>query len=147
MPPRVKQPTNGLLSALLALASLLTALPARALDSQAIFERNEHAVYQIRVINRETGKKSSIGSGFLFDQPNRLATNYHVVSGVIEKPDTYELRYLAADGREGGLRLVAVDAVHDLALVEAEDILGTPLAVAEPPAKGASLFAMGNPMD
>jgi hypothetical protein len=132
---------------LLAATLWLAALPAMALDAQAIFERNEYALYQIRVINRETGKKSSIGSGFIFDRSNRLATNYHVVSTFIEKSDSYELRYLAADGTEGPLRLIAVDAVHDLALVEADEILGAPLAVGEPPAKGAGLFAMGNPLD
>ena len=125
----------------------LASLPAMALDAQAIFERNEYALYQIQVINRETGKKSSIGSGFIFDRPNRLATNYHVVSTFIEKPDSYQLRYLAADGSEGPLRLIAVDAVHDLALVEADENLGAPLAVGDPPAKGAGLFAMGNPLD
>ena len=130
-------------------AALLLAmsLPAVALDSQTVFERSEHAVYQIRVINRETGKKSSIGSGFIFHQPNRLATNYHVVSQFIEKPETYQLRFLAADGSEGPLQLIAVDAVHDLALVEADTDLGVPLSVGEPPPKGASLFAMGNPLD
>jgi len=132
---------------LLVALSALASLPAVALDSQEVFERNEHALYQIRVINRETGKKSSIGSGFIFDQPNRLATNYHVVSTFIEKPETYELRYLAADGSEGPLQLIAVDAVHDLAMVDATVPLGTPLAVGEPPPKGASLFAMGNPLD
>ena len=121
--------------------------PAIALDSQAIFERSEHALYQIRVIHRETGKKSSIGSGFIFDQSNRLASNYHVVSAFIEKPDTYELRYLAADGSEGPLELIAVDAVHDLAVVEAHEPLGAPLVIGEPPPKGASLYAMGNPLD
>ena len=45
------------------------AAPVLALDSQAIFERNEQAVYQIHVVNRDTGKKSSIGSGFIFDRP------------------------------------------------------------------------------
>jgi len=127
---------------------LLLASPAAiALDAQAIFERNEQALFQIRVINRETEKKSSIGSGFIFDRSNRLATNYHVVSSFIEKPEDYQLRYLAADGREGALRLIAVDAVHDLALVDADQDLGTPLTVAEPPPKGASLYAMGNPLD
>lgn len=136
------------LSALLAIfLSLLFPLPSAALDSQAIFERTEHAVFQIRVINRETGKKSSIGSGFIYEQPNRLATNYHVVAEYIEKPDIYDLRYLAADGSEGALELVAVDAVHDLAMVQAPRALGEPLAIGEPPAKGASLFAMGNPLD
>jgi hypothetical protein len=133
---------------LLLIALYLAAAPAAAaLDPRAVFERNEQAVYQIRVINRETGKKSSIGSGFIFERPSRLATNYHVVSRFIEKPETYELRYLAADGRDGPLHLLAVDAVHDLALVEAPRPLGAPLPVAEPPAKGASLFAMGNPLD
>ncbi len=134
-------------SALLIVLGLLAAPGAAALDSRAVFERHEQAVYQIRVINRETGKKSSIGSGFIFDRPNRLATNYHVVSRFIEKPETYELRFLAADGRDGPLQLLAVDAVHDLALVEAATPLGAPLAAADPPAKGASLFAMGNPLD
>lgn len=120
---------------------------AMAFDSQAIFEANEHAVYQIRVINRETGKKSAIGSGFVFDRANRLATNYHVVSSYAEKPEIYELRYLRADGDEGALRLITVDAVHDLALVEADDRLGEPLPTADPPPKGANLFAMGNPLD
>ncbi len=126
---------------------VFAASTVHALDSQAVFERNERAVFQIRVVHRETGKKSSIGSGFIFDSTQRLATNYHVVSSYIEKPDTYSLSYLTAQGDEGPLRLVAVDAVHDLALVEADEALGAPLPIGEPPAKGASLFAMGNPLD
>ncbi|MCB1774724.1 MAG: trypsin-like peptidase domain-containing protein [Gammaproteobacteria bacterium] len=117
------------------------------MDSQSVFESRERAVFQIRVISRETGKKASIGSGFVFDRPDQLATNYHVVSGYIEKPDVFHLRYLAADGTEGDLELVSVDAVHDLALVRATAALGTPLTIAEPPAKGARLYAMGNPLD
>ena len=134
------------LTALLILLCVAAA-PVIALDSQAIFERNEQAVYQIHVINRDTGKKSSIGSGFIFDRPQHLATNYHVVSQFIEKPDRYELRFVASDGAEGPLRLVAVDAVHDLALVEADAPFGDPLQVSEPPPKGAALYAMGNPLD
>lgn len=140
-------PTARLAGLVLACGAMLLPLRARALDSQAIFERTEHAVYQIRVINRETDKKSSIGSGFIYERPDRLATNYHVVSRYIEKPQTYELRYLAADGSEGPLQLVGVDAVHDLALVQAPRSLGAPLAIGDPPAKGAGLFAMGNPLD
>lgn len=143
--PSIK-PINHLLLPLLALL-LLVSRSSSALDAQTIFENSEQALFQIRVINRETGKKSSIGSGFIFDRPIRLATNYHVISSFIEKPERYELRYLAADGREGPLRLIAVDAVHDLALVDADQNLGAPLAVGDPPAKGANLFAMGNPLD
>lgn len=120
---------------------------AQALDSQEVFERGETAVFQIRVINRETGKKSSIGSGFIFHDRHSMATNYHVVSQFIEQPDAYELRYLAANGNEGPLQLIAVDAVHDLALVRASTPLGDPLPIGEPPPRGATLFAMGNPLD
>lgn len=127
--------------------SLFLTSTAGALDSQTVFERNENALFQIRVINRETDKKSSIGSGFVYGDPRHLVTNYHVVSQYIEKPDTYELRYLAADGSEGPLELKAVDAVHDLALVGAGAPLGDPLPIGDPPAKGAPLYAMGNPLD
>ena len=126
---------------------LPTAAMAAVLDSQSVFESRESAVFQIRVISRETGKKTSIGSGFVFDRPDQLATNYHVVSRHIEKPDAFFLQYLAADGTVGNLELVSVDAVHDLALVRADAALGTPLPITEPPAKGAKLFAMGNPLD
>jgi hypothetical protein len=127
--------------------ALFAAPAASALDSQAVFERNEKAVFQIRVINRETGKKSSIGSGFIYGDAHEMVTNYHVVSRYIEQPDDYELRYLAADGGEGALQLLAVDAVHDLALVRAPAPLGEPLEVSDPPPRGAPLFAMGNPLD
>lgn len=127
--------------------SLILTSAAIALDSQAVFERNENALFQIRVINRETDKKSSIGSGFIYGDARHLVTNYHVVSQYVEKPETYELRYLAADGTQGPLQLKAVDAVHDLALVGADKPLGEPLPIGEPPPKGAPLYAMGNPLD
>jgi hypothetical protein len=138
----IRQPLRALLALF-----CLQAAPALALDSEQIFERSDQAIFQVRVIHRETGKKSSIGSGFVFDRPERLATNYHVVASYIEKPEIYELRYHGADGREGALRLLAVDAVHDLALVEADTPLDTPLLIAGLPAKGAALYAMGNPLD
>ena len=130
-----------------AIVCLLLHTPASALDSQTVFERNENALFQIRVINRETDKKSSIGSGFIYGDERHLVTNYHVVSQYVEKPGTYELRYMAADGSEGPLQLKAVDAVHDLALVGASKPLGQPLPIGDPPPKGAALYAMGNPLD
>jgi hypothetical protein len=129
------------------LLSALIATPAFSLGSQAIFERHENAVFQIRVINRDTDKKSSIGSGFIYATDRTLVTNYHVVSSYIEQPGSFDLRYQGADGRSGSLQLVAVDAVHDLALVRADSRLGEPLSTGRTPAKGAALYAMGNPLD
>lgn len=135
----------SLLSALI-LAMILSPVQA-AMDSQTLFQTYENRVFQIRVVHRETGRKRSIGSGFVFGRSDRLATNYHVVSQFMEKPDVYHLRYLASDGSEGEVRLIAVDAVHDLAVVQATRPLGDPLPLEAPPPKGAALYAMGNPLD
>jgi len=118
-----------------------------ALDSREIFQQHENSVFQIRVIHKETGKKSSLGSGFLVHDGTLLATNYHVVADYIHKPEIYQLRYLATDGSDGPLKLVDIDAVHDLALVSATKSLGQAVENALPPAKGAPIYAMGIPLD
>jgi hypothetical protein len=43
------------------LLAALTSTPAAALDSKRIYQLNEDRVFQIRVLNRETGKKSTAG--------------------------------------------------------------------------------------
>ena len=55
---------------------------AHALESKAIYQMHEDNVFQIRVLNRETGKKSSIGSGFIVDNGRQVATNFHVISQI-----------------------------------------------------------------
>ncbi len=125
----------------------LLAGKSTALDSREIFQQHESSVFQIRVIHKETGKKSSLGSGFLVHDGTQLATNYHVVADYIRKPEIYQLRYLAMDGSEGPLNLTDIDAVHDLALVSATESLGQAVENALPPAKGETIYAMGIPLD
>lgn len=123
-------------------------LPARAeLNTASIYSNVEKSVYQIRVINKQTGKKSSIGSGFVVTKDNILATNYHVVSEYINDPDVFLLEFLSTDGKKGPLELIDFDIVHDLAVVKAKQSMGTPLKISYLPEKGASLFSLGNPMD
>ncbi|MEE9309613.1 MAG: serine protease [Cocleimonas sp.] len=117
------------------------------IDTANIYSNVEKSVYQIRVINKQTGKKSSIGSGFVVNKADILATNYHVVSEYINDPDVFQLEYLATDGSTGPLELIDFDIVHDLAVVKAEKSMGTPLKISFLPKKGASLYSLGNPMD
>lgn len=121
--------------------------PAAALDSKQVYEQNEARVFQIRVLNRETGKKSSIGSGFLVGDGSQVATNYHVIGQVILEPELFYITYLGKDGREGELRLLGLDVAHDLALLGAEQRLGEPVEMTDLPPRGAPVFAMGNPLD
>ena len=125
----------------------LCALPAAALDSRGIYQQNQDRVFQVRVLNRETGKKSSIGSGFIVGDGSRLATNYHVISQVVAEPERFYITYISSDGEEGELSLLVMDVAHDLALLGAQQTLGTPIEMSELPPRGATIFAMGNPLD
>ena len=69
-------------------------------NTASLYADAEKSVYLIRVINKETGKKSSIGSGFIVVKDNILATNYHVVSQYVNDPDVYDLDYLSTSGNE-----------------------------------------------
>ena len=70
-------------------------------------------MFQIRVLNRETGKKSSIGSGFIVGDGSQMATNYHVIGQVILEPDVFYITYVGKDGSEGELQLIGLDVAHD----------------------------------
>ena len=132
----------------LLLFSALLATQAQAeIAATSIYSTVEKSVYQIRVINKQTGDKSSIGSGFVISKDTILATNYHVVSEYVNDPDLFRLEYLATDGEKGSLELIDFDIVHDLAVIKSKKPMGTPLSIAALPPKGATLFSLGNPMD
>ena len=121
--------------------------PAAALESKKIYQLHENSVFQIRVLNRETGKKTSIGSGFIVGNGRQIATNFHVINKIILEPDLFYVTYLTKNGREGELKLLALDVVHDLALLDSDEYLGQAIATGDLPPKGAPVFAMGNPLD
>lgn len=135
-----------LFAAWILLASTFAA-PARALDSKEIYQLNEDRVFQVRVLNRETGKKSSIGSGFIVGDGSRLATNYHVISQIILEPELFYISFIGSNGQEGELKLLGLDVAHDLALLGAEHKLGEAIEMSPLPPRGAPIFAMGNPLD
>jgi serine protease Do len=132
---------------LLVLLLLFCLQPATALESKKIYQLHEESVFQIRVLNRETGKKSSIGSGFIVDDGYHIATNFHVISRIILEPERFYITFLTRNGREGELKLLAMDIAHDLALLVSDELLGPPIATSGLPPKGAPVFAMGNPLD
>ena len=116
-------------------------------DTSSIYEEVESSVYQIRVINIETGKKVAIGSGFVVQREDILATNYHVISEYVNDPGVFRLEYLSTDGKSGALELLDLDVIHDLAVIKSETPMGKPLEIASVPEKGARIFSLGNPLD
>ncbi|PWR00191.1 S1 family peptidase [Leucothrix pacifica] len=132
---------------LLVLFSSVTQVAVALTDTSSIYEEVESSVYQIRVINNETGKKVAIGSGFVVQQDNILATNYHVVSEYVNGSDVFKLEYLSTDGETGPLELLDLDVIHDLAVVKSTKPMGKPLEISAVPEKGARLYSLGNPLD
>ena len=139
-----------MLSRLIAVGLLLAGLvapPAAAMDSKKIYELNQDRVFQVRVLNRETGKKSSIGSGFIVGDGSQVATNYHVIGQVILEPELFYISFVGKDGQEGELKLLGLDVARDLALLGADEPIGDAIEMSPLPPRGAPIYAMGNPLD
>jgi len=125
----------------------LVAPPVAAMDSKKIYQLNQDRVFQVRVLNRETGKKSSIGSGFIVGDGSQVATNYHVIGQVILEPELFYISFIGNDGQEGELKLLGLDVARDLALLGAEKPIGEAIKMSPLPPRGAPIYAMGNPLD
>jgi hypothetical protein len=134
---------------------------------QRIYEAARSRLVQVRTLLRGQDSQASVGSGFLVG-PGLLLTNYHVVSAVALEPQRHRLVYGTADGKQGALELLAIDVVHDLALLRAADVAvplpGAPASAPgapglsgrgafdfrpaeRPPARGERIFSLGNPLD
>lgn len=121
---------------------------------QRIYERTRAQLVQVRTLLKTQDSQSSVGSGFLVDDSGLLVTNYHVVSQYALQPRRHRLVYATVDGRQGALELLAFDAVHDLALLRPLDAAALSGLGAvrlrptdEPLARGARIYALGNPLD
>lgn len=116
--------------------------------AREIYERSIASVYQIRVIDINSGEKSVIGSGFKFSNRGLIATNYHVISDAAAKPERYRIEYYKGSDERGKLTLEALDAARDLAILKGADA-GVPNLSLQTSAmsKGDRVFPLGNPHD
>ena len=127
---------------------LLVTQTCLADNAKTLFQSYQNYIYQIRVIELASGNKSTIGSGFLISNDGRIATNYHVISLFIQKPDRYRLDYVAHDNSTGELQVLDIDVVHDVAIIKAALTSDRFFKLDTAPlAKGARIFSMGNPHD
>jgi len=142
------------------IALLLLVIPATASAAdlaQSLFNRHQHGVVQVRVIDTASGEKSSIGSGFAVQPDGLIVSNYHVVASYVEHPDKYRLEYTGPKGGIGALKLLDIDVINDLSVLKIlrasnpeteEDIPSSRFAIsARNLSKGADIFSMGNPLD
>jgi hypothetical protein len=128
---------------------LVTATSHAKEQAEEIFAQLTPSLYQIKLIDKASGEKSSIGSGFQISSDGIIATNYHVISSYARHPSKYRIEYYDHQGNTGELKLKSVDVINDLALV-ARDVTTAMdfFALSEKaPKKGEKLFSLGNPHD
>ena len=127
-------------------------------SARELFARNKERLLQVRVLLASANEQSSLGSGFLVPDGSAdgvwVVTNYHVISALAIDPHKYRLELRDANQRSVRAQLVALDVIHDLAVLRIE-----PEATAPAPpwktfalrptalAQGSKVFALGNPLE
>ncbi|NML59645.1 trypsin-like peptidase domain-containing protein [Massilia sp. RP-1-19] len=126
-----------------------TTLPPPSSAAQLVYSAAQGDLLQIRMLLKSGRSQSTVGSGFLVGTGNLVLTNYHVVSQMALDPDVYSGEYVDTDGKRGPIELLAVDVLHDLAVVRV-DRFGSGffnIPAKATLAQGQYLYSLGNPLD
>jgi serine protease Do len=126
--------------------------------AQQLYAAAQQDLLQLRVLLKNGNSQSSVGSGFLIGTSNLVVTNFHVISQIALEPDTYFGEYKDTQGKSGAIELLAVDVLHDLAIVRiarnGTGFFNVPHAAGDsqqPPlerlSQGEKLYSLGNPLD
>ncbi|MCK5359267.1 MAG: trypsin-like peptidase domain-containing protein, partial [Gammaproteobacteria bacterium] len=116
--------------------------------AKLIFSQSSPMVLQVKVIDKASGNKSTIGSGFQVSSSGVIATNYHVVSDFILDPEKYSIEVLDHNDKAIDATLINFDIVHDLALLKIKNLEMSALNLSQTqPSQGNRIYSMGNPHD
>lgn len=125
-------------------------------SARDLFSRYKDRLLQVRVLLASASEQSSLGSGFVVrdegPQGALVVTNYHVVSTLAMEPAKYRIELRGTNERTVKAQLVAVDVVHDLAVLRTEPTAATaPWSSFElrehPLPQGSKVYALGNPLE
>lgn len=129
------------------LCLVLLAVQERDAATTEVFRRYADHVVKIEVAEQGSGAKAELGSAFFVTPRGHLVTNYHVVAKLMHDPDRYRAELVAASGVREPVTVLAVDVVHDLAVL-ASDRRGPHFSLGPTHlAQGRRLFALGHPRD
>lgn len=106
---------------------------------------------------QQQGPRQGSGSGFVVDEDGHIVTNYHVVQQAlqgssVEMLEGAEITVTFPENGEHPVRVLGVNALYDLALLELENpddlpdgVTPIPLADEGDPQVGQKVIAIGNP--
>lgn len=125
-------------------------LPTPSSSAQRLYTSAKTDLLQLRVLLKSGRTQSSVGSGFLIGTGNLVVTNYHVMSQIALEPETYVGEYVDTNGKRGAVELLAVDVLHDLAVVRIDrngnGFFNVP-EILPVLTQGQYLYSLGNPLD
>jgi len=120
-------------------------------STQDVFKEFKNRLLQIRIIDKSTDAKSTIGSGFFVNNSGFIITNYHVIERIIYRPNQYRIDVETSDGLLIPASLINIDVVHDLALlsITLPKNESTPYfkLLTSKAKKGKRIYSLGNPHD
>ncbi|SFF91118.1 Trypsin-like peptidase domain-containing protein [Duganella sp. CF458] len=125
-------------------------LPTPSSTAQKLYSAAKSDLLQVRSLLKTGRTQSSVGSGFLVGTSNLVMTNYHVVSQFALDPDTYTGEWVDTAGQRGNIELLAVDVLHDLAVVRVNRYGTGYFKLGDKPValtQGQYLYSLGNPLD
>ncbi len=147
--PSLRRLRTGLL-----VASVLAATPVAAQESRAtaaaVFDRFADQVVKIQVVEAGSAARTTTGSGFYVSAGGHIVTNYHVVSQLVHDPERYRVERVEAaeTGTARALEVLAVDVVHDLAVLRGEVRPRRHISLGGAAvAQGNRLYSLGHPSD
>ncbi|QCB45612.1 serine protease [Hydrogenophaga sp. PAMC20947] len=127
-------------------------------SARELFANTRDAIVQVRVLLASANEQATLGSGFVARDLGvagaLVVTNFHVIADLAVDPDKYRIELRGTNQRLVSARLVAVDVIHDLAVLRTEPAPGvtpTPWQVlplnADTMSQGAPVYALGNPLE
>jgi serine protease Do len=137
-------------------SSAQPALPEPSASARDLFSRYKDRLLQVRVLLNSANEQSSLGSGFVVRDDGAqgawVLTNYHVISSLAIDPEKYRIELRGTNGRSVKAKLVALDVIHDLAVLRTDPSPDVPawnvFTLREKPlAQGSKIFSLGNPLE
>jgi serine protease Do len=133
--------------------AVLAATPGRAQDepreaTSTVFARYSDRILKIQIIETSSNAKRTIGTGFFVSADGLMLTNYHVISDRVQEPDDHRVEIVEADGSVRAVEVIAVDVVHDLAVLRTDRPSPSFFTLGSVPLRqGDRLYSLGHPND
>lgn len=116
--------------------------------TSTVFSRYADRILKVQVVETSSSAKAGIGTGFFVSADGLMMTNFHVIAERIHEPDNYRVEIVQGDGTSVEVEVLAVDVVHDLAVLRTglRPAAYFALAPVEVP-QGERLYSLGYPND